>query len=107
VRLAKRTTDSTGAIVNATEMDPFGGQVGPATSQTGRLWNRQTWLQPHRYTTYERDGSGSDDAMARRYNRWWSRFDQPDLYNGSYDLTNPQSFNRYNAAKSVAWNARR
>ena len=33
--------------------------------------------------------------MFRRYNRWHSRFDQPDPYDGSYDLSNPQSFNRY------------
>lgn len=33
--------------------------------------------------------------MMRRYNRWWARFDQPDPYDGSYDATNPQSFNRY------------
>jgi hypothetical protein len=33
--------------------------------------------------------------MFRRYNRWHSRFDQPDPYEGSYDLTNPQTFNRY------------
>ena len=33
--------------------------------------------------------------MNRRYNRWWSRFDQPDPYDGSYDITNPQSLNRY------------
>ena len=33
--------------------------------------------------------------MFRRYNRWQSRFDQPDPYDGSYSLANPQSFNRY------------
>jgi len=33
--------------------------------------------------------------MYRRYNRSHSRFDQPDPYDGSYDPTNPQSFNRY------------
>jgi hypothetical protein len=33
--------------------------------------------------------------MHRRYNRWHARFDQPDPYDGSYNLTNPQSFNRY------------
>ena|SRR5688572_14378761 len=33
--------------------------------------------------------------MHRRYNCWHSRFDQPDPYGGSYDLTDPQSFNRY------------
>ena len=33
--------------------------------------------------------------MFRRYNRWHSRFDQPDPTDGSYSLENPQSFNRY------------
>jgi hypothetical protein len=33
--------------------------------------------------------------MFRRYNRWWATFDQPDPYAGNYDLTNPQSLNRY------------
>ena len=33
--------------------------------------------------------------MFRRFNRKYSRFDQPDPYDGSYSLTNPQSFNRY------------
>ncbi len=33
--------------------------------------------------------------MFRRYNRWWLRFDQPDPFEGSYSLINPQSFNRY------------
>ena len=32
--------------------------------------------------------------MHRRYNRWWSRFEQPDPYDGSYDIADPQSFNR-------------
>jgi RHS repeat-associated protein len=35
------------------------------------------------------------EAMFRRYNRWHSRFDQPDPYDGSYDQTDQQSFNRY------------
>ena len=39
--------------------------------------------------------TGADDAIFRRYNRWWSRFEQPDPYDGSYDLSDPQSFNRY------------
>jgi RHS repeat-associated protein len=33
--------------------------------------------------------------MMRRFNRWHSRFDQPDPYEGSYDITDPQSFNRH------------
>jgi hypothetical protein len=33
--------------------------------------------------------------MHRRYNRYHSRFDQPDPYDGSYDPADPQSLNRY------------
>ena len=33
--------------------------------------------------------------MMRRYNRWHLRFDQPDPVDSSYDLSDPQSFNRY------------
>jgi hypothetical protein len=33
--------------------------------------------------------------MMRRYAGKWHRFVQPDPTDGSYDLTNPQSFNRY------------
>src|SRR5262249_40642467 len=47
------------------------------------------------YTTYERDGNGGDDAMMRRYHSYWNRFDQPDPWDGSYDASDPQSFNRY------------
>ncbi|MCV5977641.1 hypothetical protein OFO29_35440, partial [Escherichia coli] len=53
------------------------------------------WQQPYRYTTYERVGNGVDQALMRSYHGWHSRFDQPDPWAGSYDLTDPQSFNRY------------
>ena len=67
------------------------------TGSVGRNTNRSSnaAFQPQQFTTYTRDGNAADDAMFRRYNRWWSRFDQPDPYDGSYDLSNPQSFNRY------------
>jgi hypothetical protein len=31
----------------------------------------------------------------RSYHGWWARFNEPDPWDGSYDLTDPQSFNRY------------
>ena len=46
--------------------------------------------QPYRYTTYERDGDGVDQAMMRSYQGWWTRFNEPDPWEGSYDLTDPQ-----------------
>ena len=33
--------------------------------------------------------------MFRLYHSFWQRFDQPDPYDGSYNLTDPQSLNRY------------
>lgn len=41
-----------------------------------------------------------DGGTFSGYNRWHSRFDQPDPYGGSYDITNPQSFNRYSYAQN-------
>ena len=38
--------------------------------------------------------------MHRRYNRYYSRFEQPHPYDGSYDLTDPQSLNRYTYAQN-------
>jgi RHS repeat-associated protein len=83
---SKRITNGSGNIVSTVELDPWGGN-------TSR--NNNDAFQPRKFTTYERDGNASDEAVFRRYNRWWSRFDQPDPYDGSYDFTNPQSFNRY------------
>jgi RHS repeat-associated protein len=68
------------------DLDPWGGD-------TTRSW--QQGQQPQRYTTYLRDGNESDEAQMRRYNRWWSRFDQPDPYDGSANMADPQSLNRY------------
>ncbi len=31
----------------------------------------------------------------RSYQGWWTRFNEPDPWEGSYDLSDPQSFNRY------------
>ena len=86
VAKSKRITNSSGTVVSTVELDPWGGDTTRSSNEA---------FQPRRFTTYDRDGNGSDDAMHRRYNRWHMRFDQPDPYGGSYDMTDPQSFNRY------------
>jgi RHS repeat-associated protein len=86
VTKSKRVTDANGNVVSTLEPDPWG-------AYTNRYSNGS--FQPREFTSYERDGNRSDEAMFRRYNRWHSRFDQPDPYDGSYSLTDPQSFNRY------------
>jgi RHS repeat-associated protein len=87
VTKGKRMTSTSGAVQSETELDPYGAEVGAFESNAA--------FQPRKFTSYERDANSSDEAMLRRYNRWHSRFDQPDPYNGSYNLTDPQSFNRY------------
>jgi len=86
VAKSQRITDASGSVVSTIELDPWGGETNRSSNEA---------FQPRKFTTYERDSIGSDEAMHRRYNRWWSRFEQPDPYDGSYNLSNPQSFNRY------------
>ena len=83
---SKRVCDANGNTVSGIETDPFGADTSRSFSQA---------FQPKKFTSYDRDANGSDEAIYRRYNRWRARFDQPDPYDGSYDLTDPQSFNRY------------
>ncbi|HYX29184.1 MAG TPA: RHS repeat-associated core domain-containing protein [Pyrinomonadaceae bacterium] len=86
VTKSKRVTDINGTVGSVVELDPWGADT-----------NRSSYaaFQPKKYTSYERDANGSDEAMFRRYNRMNSRFDQPDPYEGSYNLSDPQSLNRY------------
>jgi RHS repeat-associated protein len=86
VAKSKRVTDAGGNVVSTIELDPWGGETNRSSNEA---------FQPKKFSTYERDVNGSDEAMHRRYNRWWGRFEQPDPYDGSYTLTDPQSFNRY------------
>jgi RHS repeat-associated protein len=84
---SKRVTDVSGVVQSAVELDPYGGEVSSFSSNTA--------FQPRKFTSYERDANGTDEAMMRRYNRYHSRFDQPDPYGGSYETTDPQTLNRY------------
>ncbi|MDQ3803050.1 MAG: hypothetical protein M3416_04255 [Acidobacteriota bacterium] len=86
VTKSKRLTDLTGAVVSAIEMDPWGADTNRSSNAA---------FQPRRFTSYERDANGGEEAMFRRYHRGRAAFDQPDPYDGSYDFTDPQSFNRY------------
>ena len=87
VTKGKRVTNTSGVVQSATELDPYGAEVTPFSNNPA--------FQSRKFTTYERDPNGADDAMFRRYNRQHSRFDQPDPYGGSYNLGDPQSLNRY------------
>jgi RHS repeat-associated protein len=86
VTKGQRMTNSAGQVVSTVELDPFGGETARSSN---------TAFEKHRFTTYERDTNGGDDAQARRYEGKHQRFAQPDPYDGSYDLSDPQSLNRY------------
>jgi RHS repeat-associated protein len=86
VTKSQRVTSAAGAVTAGVELDPWGGE-------TDRSFNSA--FQPKKFTTYERDANSGDDAMMRRYQSYWMRFSQPDPSDGSYDLADPQSLNRY------------
>src|SRR5262249_37387862 len=63
---SKRVTNSAGTVFSTVKRDPGGGETNRSNADP---------FQPHKFPSYERDAIGSDEAMARRYNRWWSRFE--------------------------------
>ncbi|MFN2452985.1 MAG: RHS repeat-associated core domain-containing protein [Pyrinomonadaceae bacterium] len=86
VTKSQRLTDTAGNVISTTELDPWGGNTARS---------HQWWINPHVFTTYEWDGNGEYEAGQRKLQQWWRRFDQADPADFSYDLANPQSFNRY------------
>ena len=79
------TTDSSGNVTGTDLLTPYGQAVSNSTSDF------------YLYTGLDQDAiNGSDHAWYRNYSTAQSRWLRPDPYNGSYDLYNPQSFNRYN-----------
>jgi RHS repeat-associated protein len=53
---------------------------------------------PYHFATLDQDSSGAEHAEAREDSNTAGRWMSPDPYAGSYDATNPQSFNRYTYA---------
>ncbi len=56
VTKGQRVTGSTGAWVSSIELAPWGEETGSDNVAT------QAHYQPRRYTTYERDGDGTDEG---------------------------------------------
>lgn len=78
------TTDGSGNVTGTNLMIPYGDTLSSNTND------------PYVFTgLYQDKEYGGDDAWYRNYSTEQSRWLTPDPYNGSYDLNNPQSFNRY------------
>lgn len=91
VAKSQRVTDSSGTVVSWIEVDPWGGETSRSANSA---------LQPRKFTSYERDNNGGDEAMMRKYEGRWNRFSEPDPYDGSYSPADPQSLNRYSYTQS-------
>ncbi len=78
------TTDNSGNVTGANVFLPFGQLMSSTTNDAVQ------------FTGLEQDTENSSDhAWFRNYSTEQNRWLRPDPYNGSYDITNPQSFNRY------------
>ncbi len=78
------TTDGSGNVTGTNLMMPYGETLSSNTSD------------PYAFAgLYQDTEYGGDDAWYRNYSTEQSRWLTPDPYNGSYDINNPQSFNRY------------
>jgi RHS repeat-associated protein len=53
---------------------------------------------PYHFATLDQDNTGAEHAQAREDSNTAGRWMSPDPYVGSYDATNPQSFDRYTYA---------
>gem|GEM_PF-6532799 len=83
---ARIITDGAGNVKGTTDHLPFGEEIG----FTGES-------EKHKFTTYERDGTGLDYAVNRHYDPRQGRFNQADpLGMGAASLADPQSLNLYN-----------
>jgi RHS repeat-associated protein len=90
INKSQRVTDASGNVAETIELDPFGGETNRNSGGN---------LQPHRYTSWDRNITG-DESLFRRYHGWFSRFAHPDPSDGSYEMSDPQSFNRYAYVKN-------
>jgi len=89
----RMVTTYTGAVYGSFVSLPFGD--GYSVSGTDG--------DPYHFASLDKDyygsaNSGTDHAQFRQYSNTQGRWMSPDPYYGSYDLTNPQSLNRYSYA---------
>jgi RHS repeat-associated protein len=98
-----RVTDNLGTTVgsllaNGTFVDPIDH------APFGQVFTGST-NDPYFFTGLERDGeSGLDHAQFRQYASTMGRWMSPDPYDGSMDLSNPQSLNRYSYVSNMPMN---
>jgi RHS repeat-associated protein len=78
------TTDSSGNVTGSNVLSPYGQKISSNTTDA------YSYAGLYQDTEY-----GGDAATFRNYSEEQVRWTRPDPYNGSYDVSNPQSMNRY------------
>lgn len=86
-----RTTPN-GNVATTYSSLPWGDDYTPSTNESPWLNN---FNMPHFSMLTHDEESNTDHAQFRQYSNTQGRWMSPDPYDGSYDITNPQSFNRY------------
>jgi len=81
-------TDASGNVTNIRISQPFGDGAANTTGSRDNTYDGFTGL-------WDGAASSTNHAQYREYSNIEGRWLSPDPYDGSYDLTNPQSFNRY------------
>jgi RHS repeat-associated protein len=85
-------TDSAGNLLGTNDVSPY-GELFSSTASDRLL-----------FTQHERDAeNSSDSALYRQYTSAQGRWLAPDPYNGSYDLSDPQSLNRMPTWQTARW----
>ena len=81
----RASTDATGSVSGSFQSLPFGDGYTTAGTDT----------DPQHFAELDKDFGDTHNAQYRQYDSAQARWMSPDPYDGSYDLTNPQSLNRY------------
>jgi len=83
---ARTGVGNPGSVVGAYSSLPFGDDYQVTSGYDN---------DPYHFATLDQDNSANDHAQFREYSNMDGRWFSPDPYPGSYDPSNPQSFNRY------------
>jgi RHS repeat-associated protein len=97
---------NTGLVQARIDYQSFGEEINPGIGlRTGTQGFSNSNNLRQRYGLTERDeATGLDNTLFRRHENRAGRWTSPDPYNGSMDLINPQSFNRYSYVESQPTN---
>jgi len=81
-------TDAQGNVVDQRTYLPYGDAQTLDSGSRDNSFDGFTAL-------WDGGTSSTNHALFREYNKFQGRWNSPDPYDGNYDMTNPQSFNRY------------